>query len=386
MPWKVKSSMSLRQDFVAFARQPEANISALCRRLGISRKTAYKWLGRARDCPVEKMSECLMDRSRRPLNSPGRTDSGMEQSVLELRIKHPAWGARKLKRRLEDLGHLQVPARSTVNGILQRHGLIDPTESLKHNAFERFERKAPNELWQMDFKGHLQTAAGLCHPLTILDDHSRFNLLLRACANQQLETVRKGLIDVMRLYGMPSCILCDNGAPWASLGVERNWTTLGIWLVRLGVSITHGRPYHPQTQGKEERFHRTLKAEAIGTMTLADLDHSQKIFDQWRPVYNHERPHEALNLATPATRYTPSPRAFLETLPPIEYGSTDQVRRVCEHGDISFGGKSYKIGKAFTGEPVAVRHTTTDGIMNVYYCHQRIAQIDLTNKNNQNGV
>jgi transposase InsO family protein len=373
MPWKVECQMSLRQEFVAFATHPQANISALCRRFKISRKTGYKWLARRRAEPGDP----LADRSRRPACSPGKTVMAIEQQVIHVRSEHPAWGARKIKRRLEDLGHADVPACSTVNDILHRGGLIDPAESLKHSATLRFERAMPNELWQMDFKGHFATAAGRCHPLTMLDDHSRFNILLRACDNERLETVRAALIDVMRLYGMPLCILSDNGPPWGSFGVEGNWTTLAAWLIRRGVRITHGRPNHPQTQGKEERFHRTLKAEAIGSRSFRDMEDCQQIFDAWRQDYNSIRPHEALGLAVPATRYVPSTRSFPETLGPIEYGVGDQVRKVCEHGEISYRGKPRKVGCAFTGERVAVRPTAIDGKMEVFYCHQRVAEIDL---------
>jgi transposase InsO family protein len=373
MPWKVETPMSIRQEFVSFATQPEANISLLCRRCGISRKTGYKWLQRSRaDSTLP-----LADRSRRPACSPGKTEAAMEKLVTDLRSEHPAWGARKIKRRLEDQGHAAVPARSTVNDILHRHGRINPAESAKHTAFRSFERPAPNELWQMDFKGHFATAAGRCHPLTMLDDHSRFNILLRACDNERFETVQAALIDTMRCYGMPLCILSDNGPPWGSFGQEGNNTMLSAWLIRRGVCVAHGRPRHPQTQGKEERFHRTLKAEAIGTRNFKDMEDCQKVFDKWRQAYNTLRPHESLGLAVPATRYTPSSRTFPETLPPIEYGSGDQVRKVGQKGEISFRGREHKVGQGFTGERVAVRPTETDGKMNVYYCHQRVAEIDL---------
>jgi transposase InsO family protein len=373
VPWKVQSSMSLREEFVSFASQPDANIAALCRQLGISRKTGYKWIARSKS-PGESP---LADRSRRPLNSPSRTCDDIEQQIVALRRKHPAWGARKLKRRLEDLGQENLPARSTVNGILVRHGLIDPDTARQHAPAQRFQREHPNELWQMDFKGHFATDAGRCHPLTILDDCSRFNVLLRACHDERLETVRSGLTDAMRRYGTPQAILADNGPPWGSFGQDGNWTRLGIWLVRRGVKVLHGRPNHPQTQGKEERFHRTLKAEAIGARSFRDVPDSQSCFDVWRDVYNLHRPHEALGLATPATRYTPSPRPFVETPPPIEYSSGDDVRKVCSKGCVWFKGQRWRVGHAFTGESVALRVSETDGLMSVFYCHQQVAKIDL---------
>lgn len=375
MPWKVRSPVSLRDEFVSFASQADANVAALCRRFGIARKTGYKWLARFR----AGGRDALADRSRRPLTSPARTGEAAEQRVVALRREHPAWGARKLKRRLEALGHACVPARSTVNGILARHGLIDPAASAAATPHVRFERERPNELWQMDFKGHFATGdGGRCHPLTVLDDCSRFNVLLRACGDERLETVRGALADAMRRYGMPEQILSDNGPPWGSFGRDGNWTRLGAWLVRRGVRVLHGRPSHPQTQGKDERFHRTLKAEAIGTRQFRDVPDSQARFDAWRDVYNLQRPHEALpGMATPAERYAPSPRPFAEAPPPVEYGPADTVRKVCGKGCVSFRGTPWRVGHAFAGEPVAVRPSETDGLMQVFYCHQRVAEIDL---------
>jgi len=373
MPWKVDSPVSLRLEFVTFASCEEANVSALCRQFGISRKTGYKWLARRR----LDAADSLADRPRRPLRSPDKTGPEAEQQIVSLRLEHPAWGARKLRRRLQDLGHQDLPARSTINDVLHRHALIRPDESARHAPCQRFERAAPNELWQMDFKGHFATDADRCHPLTILDDHSRFNVLLKACRNEQSATVQAGLTEAMRRYGMPIAILADNGPPWGTCGQEEDHTVLSAWLIRRGVRVLHGRPRHPQTQGKEERFHRTLKAEAIGTRRLRDMKHCQNVFDAWREVYNHQRPHEAIGMSVPAKRYAPSSKTFPENPPPIEYGSDDVVRRVCEKGLISFKGQSYKIGRAFVGQPIAVRPTTTDGRMQVFYCHQAIGELNL---------
>lgn len=373
MPWKVVSAMDVRQEFVTFALQPDSNITQLCRRLGISRKTGYKWIGRRRTDPAK----ALCDRSRRPHSSPTRTTWDIERRIIELRQTHPAWGARKLKRRLEDLGHGSIPAVSVVHDILVRHDLIDPAESNKHHAFVRFERQEPNDLWQMDFKGHFATDAGRCHPLTVLDDHSRFNLLLRACADERIATVRSALIDTFTRYGLPQCLLSDNGPSWGSYGQEGNWTALGVWMVRLGITLIHGRPNHPQTQGKEERFHRTLAAEAIGTRRFGDLAETQAAFDEFRPVYNHQRPHEALGLNVPASRYRPARREYLSELPPVQYNTADAVRKVDTNGKISFRSRAWRVGQAFAGQSVAVRATTIDGRMNVYYCHQKIAEINL---------
>jgi transposase InsO family protein len=363
--------MSLRKELVTLARQEGANKRALFRRYGIEPRIGYKWLDRYE----AEGDGGLADRSRRPHSCPDRTPAAMEAKIVGLRRKHPSWGGRKLRRRLVELGEDGVPSASTITAILQRHGLIDPSKSAEHRAFQRFERAAPNELWQMDFKGHFETDAGRCHPLTILDDHSRFALTIRACADEARPTVQDALSGVFRRYGLPERMLTDNGPPWAE--PERGWTMLGAWLLRLGIGLTHGRPYHPQTQGKDERFHRTLKAEVISTRAWRDLGQCARAFETWRHIYNAERPHEALELATPVTRYRPSPREFPEMLPPIEYGPGDSVRKVQDSGRISFANRLWRVGKAFAQQPVAVRPTTDDGCYAVFFCHQKIAEIDL---------
>jgi transposase InsO family protein len=366
--------MSLRLEFVRFAMTASANIRSLCRRYEISPKTAYKWIDRYREGGIE----ALGDRSRRPHHSPGQTPRDTEQVILHLRKKHPAWGARKLRQRLVNQGYRDLPSISTMSAILRRHGCISIHESKKHQPFQRFEAPEPNVLWQMDFKGYFPVLHGRCYPLTILDDHSRFSLGLVACSNQRLETVQWQLITTFRRYGLPQRILSDNGGPWGSCGNDA-YTELGVWMIRLGIGLSHSRVCHPQTLGKDERFHRTLNAEVIASRSFTSLDHCQHAFDQWRAVYNFERPHEALAMAVPATRYHPSSRQYPETLLPISYGPDDIVRKVGDHGEISFHGKIFKVGKAFFRHPIALRPTTTDGLYHVFFCHEHIASINLNN-------
>lgn len=370
MPWLEVSVMELRLEFVTLARQEGANVAALCRRFGISRKTGYKWLTRAAGEPPD-----LGDRPRRPRCSPRRTAPALERAVLGLRSEHPCWGGRKIARRLADLGKAQVPAPSTVTAILRRHG-VALGQAGTAGPFQRFERQRPNELWQMDFKGHFALASGRCHPLTVLDDCSRFSLCLAACGDEQGPTVQGHLRAAFRRYGLPQSIITDNGSPWGN-GHDTPYTPLGVWLMRLGIGLSHSRPYHPQTLGKDERFHRTLKAELLGGPPFDDLQGCQQAFDRWRLVYNCQRPHQALAMAVPATRYQPSPRHFPETLPPIEYAPDHHVRRVQQQGWISFKGTDFKLPKAFAGYPVAVLPTTVDGAWSVIFASHCIASIDM---------
>ncbi len=373
MPWNVKDTMNLREEFVLLARQDGANRRALCQRFGISPQTAYKWLARYE----QHGREGLLDRTTRPKVSPRQTPPNVEHTVLDLRLKHPCWGGRKLSRRLQDLGHPHV-APSTITSILHRHGLINPQASEAATPWQRFEHAAPNDLWQMDFKGYVHTSESICHPLTVLDDHSRFSLGIRACSEQRYRTVQAHLADIFARYGLPVRINTDNGSPWGSSREPGQLTELAIWLIRLGIHISFSRPYHPQTNGKEERFHRSLKAEVLQGRGFHSLVQAQHAFDHWRDVYNNQRPHEALHMATPSTRYRISPRAYPEQLPDIEYSPDDRVVIVKWGGEIKVQGQRFKLSNPLRGYPVAIRpEGKTDGLFDVFFIHHKLMQIDL---------
>lgn len=378
MAWKATSIVEQREEFVRLASVAGANMSELCERFGISRTTGYKWRTRF----VADGRDGLRERSRRPLTSPGQTAARIEQRVVELRQRHPAWGGRKLRARLKALGVVgegELPVPSTITEILRRHQLLDAVESTKHQPFKRFERSWPNDLWQMDFKGHFAvTRGGRCHPLTVLDDHSRFALALRACENEQAATVQSALRDVFRRYGLPAQMLTDNGAPWGDSD-RSSYTGLSVWLLRLGIAVTHGRPYHPQTQGKDERFHRTLNVELLCRLSAVDVASCQPHFDRFRDEYNRERPHDALGLATPISRYQISPRVFPETLPPIEYGSDLVVRTVSQKGWLSYRSRRFNVGQAFEGLRVGLRPAPEgpEGWIEVRFCQHRIGHLNL---------
>ena len=363
--------MSQRRELVMFASD-NSNISHLSRGYGISRKTAYKWINRY----SQEGNDGLVDRSRRPRHSPMKTPPLLERAALAVRKDHSTWGGRKIRARLIAMGYEDVPSASTITGILHRNGKISPDESDKHRPWKSFEYKEPNDLWQMDFKGHFPLKNGRCHPLTILDDHSRFSIGIRACTDEKRATVHWELKNVFRTYGLPKRMLLDNGPPWGGQG-RSVYTIFTVWLIRLGIRVIHSRAYHPQTLGKDERFHRTLKEELLSGREFNDIRESQTSFDSWRESYNFERPHEALNMATPAESYKPSSKEIPKTLPKIEYESDDHVRKVQSVGEIHFKGREYIIGKAFRGEPVAVRSTMIDGQYKVFYCSELIKIIDL---------
>jgi transposase InsO family protein len=371
MPWMERTTMSEKREFVRLASQAGANIRALCRSFGVSPTTAYELLRRYRTSGENGLRE----RSRRPFSSPSATDEKLVRVILAIR-EETHWGARKIARRMRDLGHTPVPHASTVHSVLKRNGCIDAQRSEQHSAWRRFEHELPNDLWQMDFKGWFKTATGLCHPLTIVDDHSRYALCLRACADQTGTTVEAQLRRVFERYGLPWRMTMDNGSPWGDDGTRR-LTKTTAFLVRLGIRVSHSRPYHPQTQGKDERFHRTLDDELLRWTTFRDLDETQRQFDRWRDRYNLERPHEALGMDAPVSHYQPSQRLMPSALPPIEYEAGAEVRKVDAYGYISFGGLKIRVGRGCSGLPVALRPTTTDGVLDVFFCHHRVMQINL---------
>jgi transposase InsO family protein len=370
MPWG--SALDHRDEFVRLAGRAGANVSELCRRFGVSRSNGYKWLDRYRAEGPAGLSE----RSRRPHRSPSRTAGALEAEVLAVRLAHPAWGGRKIRKVLERAG-LEAPSASTITDILRRAGMLSGPGAGQSRAWRRFEHAAPNDLWQMDFKGHFALAEGRCHPLTVLDDHSRYALEIGACCNEQTATVQERLTEVFRRYGLPWRILTDNGPPWGTSGGVQPHTPLTVWLLDLGVTVSHGRPLHPQTQGKDERFHRTLVAEVLDGRSFRSIDEAQRAFDAWREVYNTHRPHEAIGMATPSERYDVSPRSMPAAVAPPQYEPEAHVRKVDAAAQIAFKGRRLKCPRPFIGRRVALRATDTDGLFDLCYRSHVLAQVDL---------
>lgn len=369
MPWKEETVENQRRTFVALAAEAGCNFSALCRQYGISRKTGYKW--------VERYQEgiSLSDQSRVPLFQPRRTPPEVEELILSVRINHPTWGARKILRHLEDKGNTLLPAPSTATSILKRNGFISPEASAQHIPFKRFVRDAPNDLWQMDFKGHFAMCDGnRCHPLTMKDDHSRNLLCLDAYDNERWESVEASLQRVFAEYGLPNSILCDNGKPWGDS--HGGYTPFELWMMQMDVLPIHGRPLHPQTQGKEERFHRTLNEDVLKRNAIRDIAHAQEIFDAYRVEFNTERPHNALNLDVPAKHYKPSKRKMPECLKEPEYDTGKSLRKVNYKGYISIQRHRYYLSETFIDKYLELVPLGED-LLALCYGKFIVAKIDL---------
>ena len=380
MPWKVSSTMSQRQRFCEEAVQLERGFAALCQRYGISRPTGYKWLKRYRADGVAG----LQDRSSRPGSTARRTAATVEEAVVGLRAEHPAWGGRKLAWVLARQGLVDVPHPNTITDILRRHGLLEPRQESVRESYVRFAMAEPNQLWQMDFKGHFELGNGQrCYTLGVLDDHSRYLLALYACGAQTRATVQPLLTTLFRSQGLPDRMLVDHGPPWGygpelvRRPVYDHYTRFSVWLMRLGITVSHGRVAHPQTQGKQERLNRTLGDELLVRRSFADFADCQSGFDTWRYGYNHHRPHEALGMQVPAACYRPSQKAFPETLPPIVYDEGIHVRNADDSGRFSFMGRVCKAGKAFAGESLGLIPGAVDGCYTVLFGRYRIMELDL---------
>jgi transposase InsO family protein len=385
MPFEKRTVMEQRLEFCLLAMNFGTSFSDICRRFNISRRTGYKWLDRFLEFGVIGVD----DLSRKPKHSPLRTSNEIEEYIVAIRKENPEWGSKKIHKILSNQIQQgtypfdKLPCKNTITNVFARNGLISEEKSIKAQRWKRFEYEEPNTLWQMDFKGYFQLLnQSRCYPLTILDDHSRFNLGLFACTNEQHDTVKNHLIGVFRKYGLPEKILSDNGSPWGSIGhdsIEQrdSYSRIEKWLIRLNIKPIHGHAYHPQTQGKEERFHKTLKTELLNYELFKNHKHCQQRFDVWREKYNCKRPHEAIEMEFPVTRYKQSSRSYPEVMPPIEYNSNDIIRKVMGKGVISFKNKEFKVGKAFQGDFVALHQTNVDGQYDVYFCNQKIRSINL---------
>jgi transposase InsO family protein len=374
MPWRESNVLEERLRFVVLASRREKGLSELCDEFGISRPTGYTWLKRY----TAGGSAQMADRSRRPLHSPKRTSAGIEQAIVELRRRWPDWGAAKLHtillREHPDQGPITV---RTVHRILERHGLIH-AEDRHPAAVQRFQRAEPNELWQMDFKGPSGfNQAGGAGPLSVLDDHSRYLPALRQLGSTKTEGVRETLEQTFQECGLPKAMLMDHGTPWwnglSSIGV----TELSVWLMRQGIRLLFSGIRHPQTQGKIERMHGSLqKATRRRGTDLLD----QNWLDQFRHEYNHVRPHEALGMATPSSRWKPSERPFQTQPAEWDYPAGMQVVRLAGEGQLCWGGRRWEISNALRRQNVGLEQIGDRVI--VYFCTTPLRELDLSTGTN----
>jgi transposase InsO family protein len=364
MPWREESVMSQRKKLVEKMLLPGVKVSDVSAVYNVSRKTAYKWLNKYKKGGLTALS----DASRTPQHQPNKSSDKIEAIVIETHKEFPCWGAYKLKQYLIDSGILpQAPSHPTIRKILERNRCEVIKNQKSHSAKHRFERSQPNELWQMDFKGSYMTKTSRCYPLTVIDDCSRFSIGLKACGNETRQTVMEHLSAIFKEFGLPDQINVDNGNPWGCSDLE-SYTSLHIWLIKLGIRLSHSSPFHPQTNGKVERFHRTLKLEVLHQQQYKDLNEMQLVFDKWQHIYNFKRPHQGIDNKTPSTRYRISTREYPNKLRRAEYPQGEIVRKVTDvSGLFRFKGKRYKAGKALSNEYIAIRETDKANIYAIYF-------------------
>lgn len=368
MPWNERTVAEERAEFVARARAGQDSMAALCRSAGISRTTGYTWMHRADD------GEPLTDRSRRPHTSPTQTPPEVEAEILQAKAVLPTSGGRALHHYLIHHGMSHPPAASTIEKVLRRNGFV-PVKQARRSC-QSFEAAAPHDLWQMDFKGHHPLRAGRVHPFTVLDDHSRFALAIDCLDNERFASVQACLERVFHRYGLPWTILCDNGPPWGG-SVPGSWTQMDTWCTKLDITLIHGRPYHPETQGKIERFHRTLKTDVFQNRIYASLADAQHACEAFRLTYNQVRPHAQLDYACPIDRFRQSTRTFPAHLPPPRYDDGAHVRTISATGRLCWDGGQHHLTDALAGERVQVVPTDIDGVIDVYFYTRRVKRLDL---------
>lgn len=373
MPWKQESVVEQRLRFLLEVRNQEAPISELCRRYEISRKTGYKWLKRyEKDGSIE----ALQDQTRRPHHSPGRTSARHEQAVVAVRDEK-GWGAEKIAVVLGKRGLRLRPL--TVHRILQRHGRIEAPAGAARLARQRFAREHCNELAQMDFKGeYALDNNGKCYPLTLLDDCSRYLLGLWALPSTAAAGVHQVLRQHFRERGVPREMLMDHGSTWYCNRSGHGLTWLSVWLITQGIRLRYSGVHHPQTQGKVERLHRTLKERTKHRGTPATLPEWSRWAKQFQQEYNCERPHAALGMKTPQERYTEENlRPYQEQPRPWEYDG-GEVRRLDNQGGLHKYGTWFFICEALTKQWVRVDEF--DNKLTVTFRHLTIREIDLETK------
>lgn len=367
MPWENKTVEDIREEFVHYAKA-SGNISLACREFGITRKTGYKWLERYTN------NEDLKDRSRKPNKASNRTDIETERLILDMREENPGWGGKTIHDVLARQGYQGLPCAKTCNNILKRYGWITSEESMKHTPYVRFAREHCNELWQTDFKGDFLMRDGTrCFPLDILDDCSRFSILIEAKANTLGVTAsfRQAFLE----YGMPLAVLSDNGAQFA--GFKGGYTSFEKWLMNHDILPMHGRIMHPQTQGKIERFHRTMKQELLNHRQFDNLAHAQKELSEWREKYNNIRPHSALGSLPPAEIYTPSSREYHDDIRKFEYEG--YTRKVNAKGYLRFAHWQSYLSETMADEIVRIAESDAGDSFNIFYRNFKIAEVDAHN-------
>jgi len=357
--------MDQKTQFIADYLRERLSITELCELYGISRKSGYKWIDRyLRNGPAG-----LNERSRKPRRSPNQTPEHLVAAILQARQRHPVWGAKKLLSILQKRHpHWSWPGRSTVCDILSRHGLVPKQRQRRrigHPGKPTTSILAPNDVWTADFKGHFKTGDGLyCYPLTVADGYSRYLLGCQGLSSTAVAGAKPVFTRLFKEFGLPQRIRTDNGVPFATNTLAR-LSSLSAWWIRLGILPELIEPGKPQQNGRHERMHRTLKAETIRP-PAANVRAQQRKFNHFREEFNSQRPHEALDMQTPASLYRCSPREIPNKLRPLEYPDRFELRYVSYNGGIRWNHQWVNVSITCAGEYVGLEEID-EGVWNVYF-------------------
>lgn len=365
MPWSETSPMDQRTQFIADYLREVFTVTELCVLYGVSRKTGYKWIDRY----LHQGPAGLEERSRRPWHSPNTTPPEIVEAFLEVRRRHPTWGGKKILTVVHKRHpRWELPGRSTVCEIMKRHGMVPKRRNrhrIGHPGKPTSSILAPNDVWGADFKGQFKTGDGVyCYPLTVTDGYSRYLLGCQALYTTAVADAKPVFTRLFKEYGLPRRIRTDNGVPFATNTLAR-LSSLSAWWIRLGILPELIEPGKPQQNGRHERMHRTLKAEATKP-PAGNLPAQQRKFNRFRAEFNQERPHEALDQETPASAYVASPRKMPDKLPPLEYPDRFEVRYVSTNGGIRWNSRWVNVSIVCAGEYVGLEEID-DGLWNVYF-------------------
>lgn len=374
MPWDQTSTMDQKRLFIADYLTRSFTVVDLCGRYGISRPTAYKWIQRFLNQGYDGLDEL----PRRPSRCPHRTPDSIVEAILDLRKKHPSWGAKKLLKILHTRRpDAPWPARSTASEILKRHGLVEKKRRRTypgHPGQPLTPMDHPNEVWCADYKGEFKTGDGIyCYPLTITDGCARYLLKCKGLFSTKQRLARPVFLQAFHDYGLPRIIRTDNGTPFASTAIGR-LSALSLWWIRLGIFPELIEPGKPQQNGRHERMHKTLKQETTRP-PAATLRGQQIRFNHFREEFNNLRPHEALDQETPASCYKTSPRAYPKRVPQVEYPNHFEKRLVSRNGGIRWRCEWVNVSHVLGGEYVGLEEVD-DARWDVYFGHLRLGQLD----------
>lgn len=365
MPWKERNAVDERNTFVLECLRDKERFTELCEQYEISRKTGYKWLQRFH----EGGPPALLDRSRRPHRIASMVSEAVAEQVVALRKKHPTWGPKKLRGELIRVApETHWPALSTIGSLLKRRGLIPERKRRIRTPYKTqplAAATAPNTVWTADFKGAYRVAGRYCHPLTIMDAHSRYLLKVHPLEKESFKLVQPVFEQVFREYGMPYRIRTDNGSPFASTKAVGGLSKLSVWWIRLGILPERIEPGHPEQNGRHERMHRTLKAEAVHPGRTREGE-QETLLETFRKHYNDERPHEALKQCTPASVHVLSTIPYPERLPDPEYPREFALRRAGPSGQIKFNRTSICLGSVLGRQEIGLE-TISDGKWQVWF-------------------